>query len=287
MKLILGTAQMGLNYGVNNRVGKISNDESCKILIKADSLGITILDTAEAYGDAHQVIGLFHRKHPNCRFKIITKMPHSIEYNSVQSRVESYLACIGVDALEVLMFHSFESFLNNPRVLEVLIDMKSKGYIKNIGVSVYTNDHLEYLLNEDEISVIQLPFNLLDNLSIRGSLMEQLKAKGKTIHSRSAFLQGLFFKNTIEENKIVYKLHKHLDYLLQISNQLSCSIEELALSYCIQQPSIDHVIIGVDSVNQLEANFKASTYILKQDIKQIIDNIKVQDRNLLNPSLWY
>ena len=54
--------------------------------------------------------------------------------------------------------------------------------------------NLESLINEDLITVVQLPFNLLDNFSVRGDLINKLKEKGKIIHTRSAFLQGLFFK---------------------------------------------------------------------------------------------
>ena len=69
-KFILGTVQMGLDYGINNSIGKISVEESFKILLKAYLSGITTLDTAEVYGEAHQLIGDFHRSHPEFKFQI-------------------------------------------------------------------------------------------------------------------------------------------------------------------------------------------------------------------------
>lgn len=285
-KLILGTVQMGLDYGINNSFGKISIEESHQILLRAHISGITTLDTAEAYGNAHQVIGEFHRNHPNYKFHIITKVPHNIEANSIEFKVKEYLKDLEVNCLDVLMFHSFDSFINNPKAIDVLVDLKLKGYINHIGVSVYTNDQMEYLLSKDEISVVQLPFNLLDNITIRGDLIKQLKAKGKIIHTRSAFLQGLFFKNLNDQNKIVQKLHSELEILKQITLQSSCSMEELALSYCIQQQNIDNVIIGVDSMNHLEANLNASSCLISEESIKLINTIKVEDLDLLNPSLW-
>ena len=41
-KLILGTAQMGLDYGINNSLGKIKKEESFKILKNAYDFGIRI-----------------------------------------------------------------------------------------------------------------------------------------------------------------------------------------------------------------------------------------------------
>jgi len=285
-KIILGTVQMGLDYGINNKSGKISIEESYKILSKAFSSGITTLDTAELYGDAHQVIGAFLRNNPSRKFQIVTKVPHDFGHNSIKSKVLKYLEDLNVESLEVLMFHSFESFLNNRQVIKDLIHLKTNGYINHVGVSVYTNDHIKHLLDEEEVSVVQLPFNLLDNFSIRGYLIKQLKAKGKIIHTRSAFLQGLFFKNLNSQDKIVQKLYSHLEFLKQIALKSNCSMEELALSYCLQQDNIDNVIIGVDSINHLDANLQASNYSIGEEIIQKVNSIRVEDLDLLNPSLW-
>ena len=59
-KLILGTVQFGLNYGINNTIGMMSEDKVFELLENAYDLGITTLDTAEAYGNAHSVISNFH-----------------------------------------------------------------------------------------------------------------------------------------------------------------------------------------------------------------------------------
>ena len=109
---------MGMNYGVNNRLGKISREESFLILSKAHLSGIETLDTAEAYGDAHDVIGHFHRAQHDIKFKIITKLPHSIRDNEINIRVEEYLKRLGVDFLDVLMFHSFESYTKNQNAMD-------------------------------------------------------------------------------------------------------------------------------------------------------------------------
>ena len=128
-KLILGTVQMGLDYGINNSFGKISIEESHQILLKAHISGITTLDTAEVYGNAHKVIGIFHKNNPDYKFNIVTKVPHNIESNSIEIKVKEYLADLEVNCLDVLMFHSFESFINNSTAIDVLVDLKLKGLI--------------------------------------------------------------------------------------------------------------------------------------------------------------
>jgi len=285
-KLILGTVQFGLKYGINNSIGKLKKDEVLSLMKFAYNSGIRILDTAEAYGNAHQLIGDFHNKNDNLKFKIITKFPHKIKLSLIGTKIIEYLDLLHVKTLDIIMFHSFESFQSNYKALNSLNELKSNGLINNVGVSVYTNAQLESLLNEDLITVVQLPFNLLDNSNVRGDLINRLKEKGKIIHTRSAFLQGLFFKNTNDKNPIVQELKTELELLNQISIGSNCSIEELALSYCINQKNIDNVIIGVDSISQLNANIKASGFQIKENALKTINGIVVKDLELLNPSLW-
>ena len=71
-KLILGTVQFGLNYGINNSKGKPSQEEVKKVLDFASDKGINNLDTAESYGDSYEVIGNYH-KSSRSKFKIHTK----------------------------------------------------------------------------------------------------------------------------------------------------------------------------------------------------------------------
>ncbi len=285
-KLVLGTVQMGLPYGINNSAGKISFENSCQILAKAFELGIVTLDTAEAYGDAHRVIGEFHKANPKVKFDIITKIPHDIDNVKIEERIEMYCQELHVYCLEVLMFHSFDSYKNNQHLLAILSTIKNKGLIKNIGVSVYTNEQIESLLQDDAVSVVQMPFNLLDNESIRGELMQKLRAKGKKIHTRSAFLQGLFFKDGLSTNLVTQQLSNQLLDIRKLASEENISIAALALGYCLSQKNIDQVLIGVDSIEHLIDNVNAADYQIRKELIERINLIRVENTDLLNPSLW-
>jgi aryl-alcohol dehydrogenase-like predicted oxidoreductase len=284
-KLILGTVQMGLAYGINNTTGKVSMEDSHDILEYAFDNNIHILDSAEAYGNAHEVIGSFHIKNPKKTFEVITKLPHQFDA-AINDKVNSYLEELQVNQLHALLFHSFGSYKANSHNFSVLTDLKAKGKIKYIGVSVYTNEEIEEVLLNDEVDIIQLPFNLFDNANLRGQILEKAKAKGKTIHTRSALLQGLFFKEITSENNTVQGLKKELIQLSNISKKSNSPIAQLALNYCLQQPTIDNVLIGVDSKAQLKDNIEALNHSMKTETIHNINAINVTDINLLNPSLW-
>ncbi len=284
-KLILGTVQMGLPYGINNTSGKVSLDDSIDILEYAYDKGIEILDSAEAYGNAHQIIGLFHKKYPKKKFKIVTKLPNQLDANIVE-KVDNYLNELKVKQLHALLFHSFSSYKSSSNKFDDLRRLKFDKKIKNIGVSVYTNAEIEEVILNEEIDIVQLPFNLFDNINLRGELLEKAKSKGKTIHTRSALLQGLFFKDANDQNETVRSLKNEFMILSDITKKQNVSISQLALSYCVQQNTIDNVLIGVDSINQLKDNIQSVNYKIKPQAINEINKIKVKNLELLNPSLW-
>ena len=288
MKLVLGTVQFGLNYGINNQQGKPSDSSVKSILDKAYTTGITLLDTAEAYGDAQERIGLYHNKYGN-KFKVITKFSSSVKNlpSNISDRVLNNIKILNIDSLYCYMFHSFNDFNNYFYEFEKdLCLLKNNGFIQKMGISLQTNEEFEKILEFDNIDLIQIPFNLLDNSNKRNEILIKAKQKGIEVHTRSVFLQGLIFKNPTDKNPIVKSLKSELEILNRIANKSNCSMEELALSYCLHQKNINNIIIGVDSINQLNANIRAASYnILEDDIK-VINNINIKDLDLLNPSLW-
>lgn len=285
-KLILGTVQMGLDYGVNNQTGKIPYEQVQLILREAYNSGIRFLDTAEAYGDAHKIIGDFHEANPNTIFQVITKIPATDPGINFDKKVRRYLEELKIPRLEALMFHSFSAYQKFRSQQTVLKQLKTEDLFNKLGVSIYTNDEFNALIQDDAVDLIQLPFNLLDNGSLRGELLEKAKKKGKIVHTRSVFLQGLFFKKPNDNNPIVKELKDQLTQIHKLANDSGASISDLALSYCLQQKNIDGVLIGIDSIEQLRSNLKSREHQPSQDTIDQIDRIQTKNTDLLNPALW-
>ena len=282
-KIILGTAQMGMNYGINNFNGKVGLDESIEILLEANKNQVELLDTAPVYGNAHNVIGAFHRMYPRIKYKVITKIPSGTISKNLLEIVREYIRELEVNHIEVLLFHSLNDYILMNENMSYLNLIKELKLVKHIGVSIYNNSEIEKILDDKFLEVIQLPFNLLDNFNLRGEYIQQLKNKGKIVHTRSAFLQGLFFMNKIHIHPDLQSKVKELQKIAMTNN---IPIEKLALLYCINNNNIDNVVIGVDSIQQLKRNFNFSTGFLKNDIIDAINQIQITNIELLNPSLW-
>jgi len=82
-KLALGTAQFGLNYGINNKSGVIDEDSLSKLLNYAFDKGIDTLDTAYNYGNSEERIGKYLSVNNN-NFKVITKAPKGSDSNNIK-----------------------------------------------------------------------------------------------------------------------------------------------------------------------------------------------------------
>lgn len=286
-KLILGTVQFGLDYGINNTLGKPTTQNIKNILDVAYANGINILDTAEAYGNSQEQIGEYHKNSPNT-FNVITKFSSSVTNLSenILERVQQNIKLLNINKLYCYMFHSFKDFITYFSTFKNdLIQLQNNGLIQKLGVSVYTNVELESVLQTPEIQVVQLPFNLLDNDTKRGQTLKKAQEKGVEIHTRSAFLQGLFFKSLHEIPEKLKPLQPYLEKIEAIKKELSLSTETISIQYPLQKTYINNVLIGVDSVGQLQSNIKNS--IAKVAIAEAdIDAINVKENLLLNPSNW-
>ena len=278
--MILGTVQFGLDYGVNNAIGKPPKDLVVEMLDHAFDHEIKVLDTAEAYGNATELIGNYNLISNNS-YLINTKLQSGNSNLSKQLKVS--LSKLNQDSVNVYFFHSFKDFINYPELKSQLIDLKKRGKVKKIGLSIYENREFEIAINSDFIDVIQFPFNLLDNYSLRGELIKIAKKKGKELQVRSIFLQGLFFKPL---NELPSNLKPLLPYLEKIHEISDIPIEQLAISYAMQQHEIDNVIIGVDSMQQLEKNIEMSKEVISNDIIEAINQINVKKVELLYPKNW-
>jgi aryl-alcohol dehydrogenase-like predicted oxidoreductase len=283
-KLILGTVQMGLEYGVNNSVGKISKSESLLILREAYMSGIRFIDTAEVYGNAHQVIGEFHKINPDKAFKVITKFPSNIASNNLGKKVMGYLSELNVLEIEVLMFHSFHSYITYKNLLPELLILKEQNSFKQLGVSVYTNEELRELISDPFVDLIQVPFNLLDNDSLRGALLRQAKNENKIVHTRSVFLQGLFFRAIQDYPDNLRELSGPVQNLQLLARKNNIKLNHLALSYALNKEYIDGVLFGVDSLEHLKENIEQVD--LSEELVHTIDKILIGNKELLNPSTW-
>ena len=143
MELCLGTVQLGKNYGINNKSGKPSENDSFKILDYAIQNGIRCFDTAPAYEDAERILGDFIAKTKSKNVHLISKLRPDCFENGfenckavIERELKSTLQKLNVESLYGYILHR-SSDIYHPEVTEALSEMKKQGLIQKYGVSIY------------------------------------------------------------------------------------------------------------------------------------------------------
>ena len=281
-KIVLGTVQFGVNYGINNTSGQVSLDEVCKILKIALDQGIQTLDTSSGYGASEIVLGKAI-KETNTAFNIVSKYPRNDE--SVRSTFEKSISNLRVDSLYGYLVHHFDFYQEKPEIFDEMTALKNEGKIKRVGFSLYNVEQLQYLLdNGIKFDILQFPYNIFDKQF--ECYMPKLVEMGVEIHTRSAFLQGLFFKDTNTLPEKLKPLKNYLDELHTYCANRGLSVEQLALGYVISNPNVNGALIGVDNHEQFETNLKVASVKLSQEDIDFINNIDIKEKALLNPVNW-
>jgi aryl-alcohol dehydrogenase-like predicted oxidoreductase len=281
-KIVLGTVQFGLNYGINNQTGQVSPEEINSILSLAIRSGINTLDTSSAYGESETSIGNSLRSNL-LNFNIITKYPKSEQ--SVQQSFKTSLSRLGKKNVYGYLIHHFDFYQAHPEIWNDFIELKKQGLVSKIGFSIYSPDQLLELLDRNvPFDLIQFPYNIFDRQF--EPYLNTLKQSGVEIHTRSVFLQGLFFKELSSLNGKLKLLRPYLEKLNLYCKQKNKSIEQLTLNYVANNPAIDGILIGVDSCDQLQRNIHAASAGIDNTDIDFITSLNIIETDLLNPVNW-
>ena len=284
MKIALGTAQFGLDYGISNPLGQVKKDEIKRILSLALDAGITVVDTASAYGNSERNIG---QSGLSQALSIVTK----VSSENIHAQVINSLKNLNCETLDAVLFHNCELLLSSSGedYFSQLEQLKAKGIIKRIGVSVYTPKEFELLSERFNLDLVQAPINWLDQRFIQPEITNRLIEKKIELHARSVFLQGLLLEPTIQKNAYFSQFNNEFSQYNRVINELGCNRLTFALAIIAQKaPHIENAIIGCCSQEQLtqliDSYCVAKKLTLPSD--DVLASLASTDLALINPSQW-
>ena len=294
--LSLGTVQLGLNYGIHNDSGKPSLETSFRILNAAMEAGINTLDTAAGYGNSEEVIGAWLKTVAEDQRPFIVTKAAKLDHSSLealradlQSRVASSKARLGLPQLPMLMLHNCDDYLCDKENVKLVFDeLKASGDILYAGISAYSNHDYGELASSG-FDAVQIPVNIFDWGQIENGGLQKLKDSGMMIFVRSVYLQGLVFQ---DPDSIPERMAFCRDTLVKFRNlckkyQLSPAV--LALSYALSLPGVTSLVLGSETVEQVQQNarlLKEAVTLSPEQMAEIRENFLDTELRILNPSMW-
>ena len=291
MKLGLGTAQFGMDYGVSNKQGQTPPHEVENILALADEAGIDVLDTAAGYGNSESVLG--KALPANHHFRIVTKSPvfksdkiNASHADTLISVFNRSLENLRQDSLYALLIHDADDLLapGGELLIEAMRKLAASGRVKRIGVSVYTANQVERLLGLFTPDVVQIPINPFDQRLIVSGHLEKLKNLGVEIHARSIFLQGLLLLEPRSLPSYFEPIKEHFKQYLRFIHMNGLTKLQAAMLFVTQIQQLDKILLGVCSTGQLVEILN----VFKSLPEQMIDmsDLAISDERYVNPAKW-
>lgn len=282
MKIALGTAQFGLDYGISNADGRTSGDEVLRILRHAARAGVDVLDTAPAYGDAQQVLAsALWEGHP---FRLVTKTPGgNPSADQVRASVLESAGLLGSPVYGVLVHHVDAVLGDDRSIMDTLLGLQAEGLVSRVGVSVYSPGQLARVMDRYDVDLVQVPLNLFDQRFTRDGLLERLHDRGVEIHTRSAFLQGLLLMQPDDIPPSLDAARPALAKVRALAHMMDLTLVELCLGWVLGLEGVDRVVCGVNDLAQTEELLSVRPLELSCDI---VDSLAVDDPSVVDPSQW-
>jgi aryl-alcohol dehydrogenase-like predicted oxidoreductase len=285
LKLALGTVQFGLPYGIKNSSGIPIDDDIKQIFSVAKQAGIEVVDTAIAYGNAEERIGL----HSNGDFKIITKFPSFPEgvehsYQWLSDTIDGSLNRLKLNKIHGVLLHRPSQLLEKEGdfLFKNLQQLKADGKVDKIGISIYEPSELDALTDKYKFDIVQAPLNIFDRRLIETEWLFKLADMKTELHVRSVFLQGLLLVSPLQRLSKFDPWSGHLSKYDNWLKETGITALEACLRFVLSFPEVSNVIIGIDNCDQLKDIITAA----KGDTPLIPVDLSSNDLKLINPLSW-
>ncbi len=287
----LAVSEVGFGaWGIGGGWGRRDDAEAIRALARAFDLGITLFDTALAYGDGHSE-RLISRALGHVRDQIViaTKVPPKnhewpagrgvplrevFPSDWIIRSAERSLRNLRTDCLDLLQFHVWSpDWLAESDWIEAMERLRARGMIRFVGVSI--NDHDPEsalgLVESGKVDALQVIYNIFDQ-SPEARLFPLALRDGVGIIARCPFdegaLTGRLSAATVFESgdwRADYfagsRLAQTLERVTRLRADLAGSdgtLAQDALRFCLAHRAVSTVIPGMRRVEHVEENVGAS-----------------------------
>jgi aryl-alcohol dehydrogenase-like predicted oxidoreductase len=282
----LGAWQLGADWG------EVDEDTALATLQAAVDEGVTLIDTADVYGDgrSERLIGQFLRSQPPGAVTVATKMGRRVAQQPQAYTLDNFRAWtdrsrqnLGVDTLDLVQLHCPPTAVYTMHsVYEALDTLVAERRITNYGVSVETCAEALAAIARPGVATVQIIFNML-RLKPLDEVLPAAADAGVGILARVPLASGLLSGRYDEKTTFATDDHRNynrhgeafdvgetfsgVDYDLALAavrrfgaliGDPPASMAQVALRWIIDHPAVSVVIPGARNRDQARANAAAA-----------------------------
>jgi myo-inositol catabolism protein IolS len=279
----IGTWQLGGEWGKRFLPAEVR-----EIFDAARARGITLVDTAECYGDhlSERLVGEAVRRDRE-RWIIATKFGHRylVPFEreqqwtaaQVQGQLEESLSALETDHIDLYQFHSGTNAVFDNEELWAMLDRQKKaGKVRHVGISISSSIPAEVQgqqarrAREVGAESIQLVYNRLQRQP-EETLLPACREANLGVLARvplaSGFLSGtysagaVFEPGDIRSRKSAEEVRTMAEEAARVKREelpAGVPMAEWALAWCLRNPAVTCVIPGCKNRAQVESNARAA-----------------------------
>ena len=292
-----------VGLGCNNFGGRMDLESSTKVIHKAIDAGITLFDTADAYGNQGgsetvlgQVLGE-RRKDIVLATKFGLPMDDGEKKGAsrryIMSAVEASLRRLKTDWIDLYQVHRHDPLTPIEETLETLTDLVRAGKVRYFGCSNFTAAQMteaqwaakhhglhgfvsaqdEYSLLKRDLDAENLPMmeryglGLLPYFPLASGLLTGKHKRGALAPGSRLATPAFTGRFTTDAN---FDIVEKLEAFVQARGH---TMLELAFSWLAARPTVGSIIAGATKPEQIEANVKATGWALSAEEMAEVEKI--------------
>ncbi len=278
--------------------GLVDDNESIAAIHRALDLGVTLIDTAAAYGCGHSeemvgkaITGRRDRVVIATKCGIVWreaggKKENSLKRESVLKECEDSLRRMRIETIDLYQIHWPDPNTPIAETMEALVTLREQGKIRAIGVSNFSCEQMTEARRHGPVECLQPELSMLRRQATE-ELLPYCQEYGMGVIAYSPMANGLLTgkfdqSSTFTGFRAGHPLFtgeafKHnlatVDRLRAVAGRLGCTVGQLALRWVIQQPGVTAAIAGAKRVSQVQENVAAADLVVPPAEMDEIDAI--------------
>jgi aryl-alcohol dehydrogenase-like predicted oxidoreductase len=297
----LGFGCMSIGFGDTYTSSVRSDDEAVVLIHRALDLGVTLLDTADIYGNSELQVGKALRGRrdgvilatkfgfatnvsANARREAAGRMVNgSAEY--VRQACNASLERLGVDHIDLYYLHRVDPQTPIEETVGAMAELVKQGKVRSIGLSEPSPATIRRALRVHPLAAIQTEYSLFSR-DPEDELLPLLQAQGIALVAYSplgrGFLGGRFRRpedlaaddwrrgNPRFQGENFFKNLRLVDHVNGLAARKGCTPAQLALAWLLSRYDNVIPIPGTSSMKRLEENVAAVDVALTaEELNQI------------------
>ena len=290
---------LGTNaVGGNNLFPNLKDETGIQIVKTGLDSGITLLDTAFAYGMGHseELIGQAIKGYDRSKFVIATKAAQDTSDGDVKinnnpqflkKSVDDALKRLQTDYIDIFYIHFPDDQTPKDEAVAALNEMKKEGKIKAIGVSNFSLDQIKEANKDGLVDVVEDQYSLLHR-DAETEMFDYLRENNISFVPFFPLASGLLtgkYSEVVDfpENDIRHgnpdftgerfeKIVEKVNNLKPLADKHGITTAQLVLAWYIKNPDVTVVIPGAKRPEQVQSNAKALNVSLSDEEYAQIDN---------------